>query len=242
MPSIHALARRMHGGAAQAPETALETRPRATEATGGLVLNSGAGYDLMIAAADVLLFRGALRALRRRTVDLAHLKSGEVALDVGCGTGALAVEVARRVSPTGRVVGVDPGPAQIARARANGVRRGLPATFQVGVVERLEFPDQTFDVVFSTLMMHHLPANLKRQGLAEIARALKPGGRLVIADFIPKTARRGRAAHFHAGGSDMAALAALAAEAGFSQVNIEEARQPRFSLFPGAGLLTARKA
>ena len=106
-------------------------------------------------------------------------------------------------------VGIDPGPEQIARARAKAARRHVPAEFQIGVIEQLPFPDQTFDVVLSTLMMHHLPASLKRQGLAEIARVLKPGGRLVIADFTRKQDRQGQAARFHAGGSSLQDLAAL---------------------------------
>jgi ubiquinone/menaquinone biosynthesis C-methylase UbiE len=51
------------------------------------------------------------------------------------------------------------------------------------VIEALTFPDHSFDVVFSSLMMHHLPAEVKQRGLAEIARVLKPGGTLVIVDM-----------------------------------------------------------
>jgi ubiquinone/menaquinone biosynthesis C-methylase UbiE len=112
----------------------------------------------------------------------------------------------------------------------------------VGVIEQLAFPDQTFDVVLSTLMMHHLPASLKRQGLAEIARVLKPGGRLVIADFTRKQDRAGQAARFHAGGSGLHELAALVADAGFAQVETEQMRPPRFSAFPGAGFVRASKS
>jgi ubiquinone/menaquinone biosynthesis C-methylase UbiE len=122
-------------------------------------------------------------------------------LDVGCGTGTLAIEVQQHIGNAGRVVGIDPSSEQIARARSKAARRQMQIEFQVGVIEQLAFPDQTFDVVLSTLMMHHLSASLKRQGLAEIARVLKPGGRLVIADFKHKRERAGRAARFHAGGS-----------------------------------------
>jgi putative ABC transport system ATP-binding protein len=118
----------------------------------------------------------------------------------------------------------------------------VPIAFQIGVIEQLAFPDQTFDVVLSTLMMHHLPASLKAQGLAEIARVLKPGGRLVIADFTRKQERAGLAARFHAGGSGLHELAALVADAGFSQVEIEELRPARFSAFPGAGFVRASKS
>ena len=91
-------------------------------------------------------------------------------------------------------------------------------------------------------MMHHLPASLKRQGLTEIARVLKPGGRLVIADFTRKQERAGQAARFHAGGSGLHDLAALVSGAGFSQVEMEEMRPPRFSAFPGAGFVRAYKS
>jgi ubiquinone/menaquinone biosynthesis C-methylase UbiE len=160
-------------------------------------------------------------------------------LDVGCGTGQLLLDVARRMSHTGRLAGVDPGAEQIARAYAKAARSGLPVEFQIGVIEQLPFSEQTFDVVFSTLMMHHLPAPLKRQGLAEIARVLKPGGRLVLADFTYKADRAGRAARFHAGGSRVQDLVALLTESGFTVVKTEEIPSPCFSSFPGASIILA---
>ncbi|HEY7419839.1 MAG TPA: methyltransferase domain-containing protein, partial [Ktedonobacteraceae bacterium] len=140
------------------------------------------------------------------------MQPGEQVLDVGCGTGTLAIEVQSCLGHAGRVVGIDPGAQQIAHARAKAARRNLPVEFQAGVIEHLPFPDQSFDVVFSTLMMHHLPAGLKRQGLAEIARVLKPGGRLVIADFKSKKERQGPAARFHAGGSSVSDLITIVSE------------------------------
>ena len=229
---MHSFARRLHSSSGDA--SAKETK--------GLILNGGWRYDLMGWFVDTFLFRGQLRELRLRTANLARIQPGEQVLDVGCGTGTLAMEVARRVGRAGRVAGVDPGTQQIARARAKAARRNLPIDFQIGVIEQLAFPDQTFDVVFSTLMMHHLPASLKRQGLAEIARVLKPGGRLVIADFKRKQERQGRAARFHAGGSSMQDLVALVKEAGFEHLEIEEMRHPRFSAFPGAGIVCAHKS
>lgn len=228
---MHAFMRRLHGTPGKAPE----------KPTKGLILDHGWRYDLTIWISDIFMFRGQLRAMRRRAVELADVQPGDAVLDVGCGTGTLALEVQRRVGSTGRVVGVDPGALQIARARAKAARRRLPIEFQPGVIERLDFHDQTFDVVLSTLMMHHLPATLRRAGLAEIARVLKPGGRLVIADFPRKKDRPGRAARFHAGGSDLEALAELASGAGFAQVETERMPPKRFSAFPGAGYVTARK-
>ena len=228
---MHSFARHRHSEAGKA--SAKETK--------GLILNGGWRYDLMGWFCDTFVFRGQWRELRLRTANLARIQPGEQVLDVGCGTGTLAMEVQSRVGRAGRVAGVDPGTQQIARARTKAARRNVPIEFQIGVIEQLAFPDQTFDVVLSTLMMHHLPAGLKRQGLAEIARVLKPGGRLVIADFKRKQERQGQAARFHAGGSSMQDLAALVKDAGFEHLETEEMRLPRFSAFPGAGFVRAYK-
>src|SRR5260370_24412921 len=229
---MHSFARHRHSSAGKV--SAKETK--------GLILNGGWRYDLTGWFCDTFLFRGQVRKLRQRTAKLAQLQPGETVLDVGCGTGTLAMEVARRVGTTGRVAGLDPGTQQIACARAKAARRHVPIEFQTGVIEQLPFPDQTFDVVFSTLMMHHLPAGVKRQGLAEIARVLKPRGRLVIADFTHKKERQDQAARFHAGGSRMQDLAAIVSEAGFGPLETEEIQSPRCSAFPGAGFVCAYKS
>jgi len=228
---MHSFARRLHG----------EVKETTDKPTKGLLLNGGWRYDLSGWVMDTFSFRGQWRELRRRTIALARLRPDEQVLDVGCGTGTLALEVARRVGGTGRVTGIDPSAEQIARARSKAARRHLSIDFQMGVIEQIPFPEQTFDVVFSTLMMHHLPAPLKRQGLAEIARVLKPGGRLVIADFTRKQDRQGRAARHHAGGSSIDDLTALVQDAGFIQIASEEMHPLRFSAFPGAGFVTAHK-
>jgi ubiquinone/menaquinone biosynthesis C-methylase UbiE len=229
-------ARTMHSSARHS-----STGKASATGTKGLILNGGWRYDLMGWLIDTFVFRGQWREMRLRTATLARIQPGDAVLDVGCGTGTLAMEVARRVGRAGRVAGVDPGTEQIARARSKAARRNLPIEFQIGVIEQLAFPDQTFDVALSTLMMHHLPDGLKRRGLAEIARVLKPGGRLVIADFKRKQERQGQAARFHAGGSSMQDLAALVKDAGFEGVEMEEMRPIRFSAFPGAGIVHAHK-
>jgi ubiquinone/menaquinone biosynthesis C-methylase UbiE len=228
---MHSFARRLHGSKSKS----------AAKETKGLILNGGWRYDLMGWFVDTFLFRGQWRELRQRTANLASIQPGEQALDVGCGTGTLAIEVASRVGRAGLVAGIDPSTQQIAWARSKAARRNLPVAFQIGVIEDLPFPDQTFDVVLSTLMMHHLPVPLKRQGLAEIARVLKPEGRVIIADFKPKKERKGQAARFHAGGSSMQDLAVMIVDAGFEHLETEEMLPSRFSAFPGAGILRAYK-
>lgn len=235
---MHSSTRHRHGHGSEG--TAADEH----KATKGVVMRGGWRYDLHGWFFDTVWFRGQRRALLRRTAALADVRPDEQVLDVGCGTGTLALEVARgvgRLGSGGRVAGIDPGEEQIARARAKAARRRMPVEFRVGVIEQLPFPDETFDVVLSTLMMHHLPEGVQRQGLAEIARVLKPGGRLVIADFKRKQERQGRARRFHAGGSSAQHLAALVREAGFARVETEEMEPLRFSAFPGAGFVRARK-
>ena len=124
--------------------------------------------------------------LRKATVDNALIKPGDTVLDVGCGTGEVAL-LAKPRAKEGKVYGIDPAPEMIAVARKKAARKKLDIDFRVGVIEALPFPDATIDVVTSSLMMHHLPDELKARGLAEVYRVLKPGGRLLIADFMRPT-------------------------------------------------------
>ena len=129
---------------------------------------------------------GHARLLRKMTVANALIKSGDSVLDVGCGTGEVAL-LAKTHAKDGKVYGIDPAPEMIAVARSKAVRKNLDIDFRVGVIESLAFTDSSIDVVTSSLMMHHLSDDLKRRGLAEVYRVLKPGGRLLIADFLRPT-------------------------------------------------------
>jgi demethylmenaquinone methyltransferase/2-methoxy-6-polyprenyl-1,4-benzoquinol methylase/phosphoethanolamine N-methyltransferase len=136
-------------------------------------------YDL----GTTLLSFGQLAALRRTVVELAGIRSGERILDVGCGPGRLAIVAGTTAGPRSEICGIDPAPGMVELARRKAAQATVRARFEVGVIEALPFPDEHFDVALSTLMLHHLPDELKRRGLAEIHRVLKPAGRLVAVDF-----------------------------------------------------------
>ena len=122
-------------------------------------------------------------AFRERTVGIADLRPGEHALEVGCGTGVLTRLAARAVGPEGTAWGIDPAINMIRIALRNATAEGSPARFKPGVIEEIAFANDSFDAVFASLMLHHLPPDLKCVGLREIWRVLKPGGRLVVVDL-----------------------------------------------------------
>jgi ubiquinone/menaquinone biosynthesis C-methylase UbiE len=166
-----------------------------TPGTKGLVLHSEARYYDLLAW---LLTLGRERALRERLVDLARLKPGEVILDVGCGTGTLAIAAKRRVGTEGTVHGIDASPEMIDRAKRKAAKAGVDVAFQTGIVEALPFPNARFDAVMSTLMLHHLPKPVRQQCAREMRRVLKPGGRMLAVDFATLAReRKGLLARLH---------------------------------------------
>jgi len=163
--------------------------------TKGLVLHSEARYYDLLAW---LLTLGRERAFRERLVELARLAPGEAVLDVGCGTGTLAIAAKRRVGAAGAVHGIDASPEMIDRARRKAVKAGADVMFQTAVVEALPFPDGSFDAVLSTLMLHHLPRPARQQCAREMRRVLKPGGRVLAVDFAASAReRKGLLARLH---------------------------------------------
>ena len=150
--------------------------------TEGRLIRWAPYYDLAVNLTTL----GHARLLRKLTVDNALIKPGDSVLDVGCGTGEVTI-LAKMRAKNGKVYGIDPAPEMITVARKKAARKKLDIDFRIGVIESLPFADSSLDVVTSSLMMHHLPEDLKVRGLAEIYRILKPGGRLLIADFMRPT-------------------------------------------------------
>lgn len=181
--------------------------------TTGSVIHWAFGYDLLLWLATL----GTERSYREKTLNLVNLRLGESVLDVGCGTGTLAIAAKRRVGPTGKACGIDPSPEMIARARNKAKKAAIEVAFEKAVVENLPFPDGTFDSVLSTTMLHHLGEKARRACVREVRRALRPGGRFLVIDFAtPARESRSWIAHSHRHGHiDLRRLLALLGEAGF---------------------------
>lgn len=160
----------------------------------GVVLHSAAHYDLLVA----LVTFGRERVFRENILRLARLQPGQSILDVGCGTGSLAIAAKRRLGATGQMRGVDASPEMLARARKKAKRAGLEIEFTEAFAQQLPFADAQFDRVLSTVMLHHLPSGARAECAREMRRVLKPGGHMLVVDFgNPAAEGKGVLAHLH---------------------------------------------
>ena len=151
--------------------------------TTGATIHWASQYDIFTR----VLGLGVDRPNSRMIIEMAKIKPGDIVLDVGCGTGNLTQTARKYAGASGSVYGIDAAPEMIEVARKKALHAGADITFNVCLIEKIDYPDSTFDVIISRLVIHHLPDDLKRQGFAEIFRVLKPGGLLFLADFNPPT-------------------------------------------------------
>ena len=156
--------------------------PSSRPAGHGITIGTPRMYDL----SANLLFFGTRRRTYRTLLEAARVKPDDHTLDIGCGPGYLTRMLADAVGPAGSAIGIDAAPEMIEYARRKAGR--LPnCRFEAGTAESLPSADGSLDVVISSLMMHHLPEEIRLRAVREMKRVLRPAGTLLLADFtIPK--------------------------------------------------------
>lgn len=125
-----------------------------------------------------------VRDVRYKTllIQQANIQAGHKVLDLGCGTGTLAI-MAKQSQPDAEVFGLDADPDMLKVAKQKADEKNASVTFDVGFTNQLPYPDNSFDRVMSSIMIHHLKTPDKIKTAQEIFRVLKPNGELHIIDF-----------------------------------------------------------
>lgn len=134
-------------------------------------------YDLL----NSVMTAGLHHSWRERAVDRAEVVPGDAVLDVCCGTGDLSFALSERVSPGGHVVGCDFSEPMLDLAREKAADRGVPVRFEWADALELPYGEDRFDAVTVGFGVRNFAD--RDRGLREMARVLKPGGRLVILEF-----------------------------------------------------------
>ena len=139
-------------------------------------------WDHHVADAEEIARGAGFTALRDRILELAAPRQGEHAVDVGAGTGLLTLPLAQRVD---LVWAIDIAPSMCEYLRTKAASAGLSnISVSVGSAASLPLVDESVDVVVSNYCFHHLDDAGKERALTEVARVLRPGGRLVFGDMM----------------------------------------------------------
>lgn len=125
-----------------------------------------------------------VRDVRYKTllIEQANIQPGQHVLDLGCGTGTLAI-IAKQSQPSAEVTGLDADPDMLKVARYKSGEKKAHVKFDIGFTNKLPYPDASFDRILSSIMIHHLKTPDKETTAREVFRVLKPGGELHIIDF-----------------------------------------------------------
>jgi len=120
--------------------------------------------------------------LRDTIIQKANIKTGNIVLDIGCGTGFLMLGVARAVGKNGKVFGIDISEEMMKKAKENLSEAGISSIeFKVGDAENIPLEDNSIDAIVGNMVLHHCPN--PESAIKEMARVLKLKGRLVLADM-----------------------------------------------------------
>jgi SAM-dependent methyltransferase len=151
----------------------------------------GMGKHYLLPLYDLVHHVFGVRPIHQQMITLAGPLAGQRVLDVGCGIGNL-LRASGKQHPDAELTGLDPDPKALARARRKLQRAGVTVRLDRGFAQELPYPDDSFDRVFSSLMLHHLDSASKDELLAEVRRVLRPDGLLVLADAVFAHGHRGR--------------------------------------------------
>jgi ubiquinone/menaquinone biosynthesis C-methylase UbiE len=183
-------------------------------------------YTFLTPAYDILIrLTIPERTFKNRLLIDAQLRPGDRVLDVGCGTGTLLL-MAKRLEPNAELIGIDADPEILGIAWRKFARARVQIHLETGYATSQPFSEGSFDRVFSTLAIHHLPGDEKRRAFHEIARVLRQDGTFHLADFGPPADRTSRVISWlmeHVGGEYVqenfrGELPAMLFDAGFTDV------------------------
>ena len=123
------------------------------------------------------------RSYRMKIVKMLNLPKRKLrVMDAGCGSGSLAIDV-KKESQNISLYAIDADPNILAIAENKAKEENLPINFKKAFLQKLPFPDNSFDVVYSSLVFHHLSNDIKKEAMKEIHRVLKKSGRFLLVDF-----------------------------------------------------------
>jgi ubiquinone/menaquinone biosynthesis C-methylase UbiE len=147
-------------------------------------------YDLGVRLCGMLA--GGEETIREKVLDLLPLKGDETVLEVGCGTGTVSTMIARRLAGRGMILGLDPSPEMLSRAKDKLSGILSPALLIEGTGSRLPLPDASADCIVLFLTLHEMAHGDRLAALREGLRVLKPGGHLLIGELHRPSSPLGR--------------------------------------------------
>ena len=150
-----------------------------------------AGSDWLLPLYDPMARLLRLEKARTVLLDQARLQPLSRVLEIGCGTGSFCVLI-KRLHPDVEVLGLDPDPKALARARRKAEQAGVSIQFDQGFSDSLPYDEGAFDYVLSSMMFHHLKLEEKEKTLREVHRVLKPGTLFAMLDFKKPESTMGR--------------------------------------------------
>src|SRR5262245_36765104 len=148
-----------------------------------------AGYDWALPLYDTIVKLFGFDQARKALIDQAAIRPGHRVLDIGCGTGSL-VTLVKRLHPNVEVVGIDPDPKALERARGKAAATAVSIQLDQGFSDEVPYQEASFDLIFSSFMFHHLQLSDKVKTLRETRRDLKPGGFIYLLDIGGPESRR----------------------------------------------------